>query len=376
MSQVHGKRILRLPYFMTTQSIVFRGYIPLHCCCDATWRRLPNGDQAVFFMTGGNFEPETSNYVVLCRSKDEGQTWGAQEIIHQSEACKADLQKPPHNMDPNWYDRCVPEIATTMSEVTIDGDTILVYLQIHDGHFGHWRTAVTKSADNGLTWSSPEPFSPLPKRSMIRNLYKTSWGQYLLPYQFQPTRGDSEESFMRDPEKLNQINGVLMSDSKVGPWQQGGQIEGRRGWAEVNVVEIANETLVMLCRSEDGCLYRTESTNRGASWSPYQPTDIPNPSSKFRLFKLSDGRIVLLHNPSPHTKHANEKYRCPTGRNPLSIWISKDDMASWYYKEDVCTFPGALEYPDGDISEDESYLHVAFDYNRHDVIYMKVPLPR
>ncbi|WPJ96737.1 sialidase family protein [Coraliomargarita algicola] len=362
---------------MENSSIVFRGYTPIHCCCDATWRRLPNGEQAVFFMTGGNFEPESSNFVVMCRSHDEGQTWGEHEIIHQSEACKADLEKVPHNMDPNWKDRCVPEIATTMSEVIVDGDTVCVYLQIHDGHFGHWRTAVTRSTDNGHTWSTPELFEAKPKRSMIRNLYLTSWGEYLLPYQFQPTNGDSEESFMDDPNKLAQINGVLIGTGKNGPWEQGGEVQGPHGWAEVNVIELSNEQLVMLCRSDEGYLMRSESSDRGRSWTEYVKTDIPNPGSKFRLFKLKQGGILLLHNPSNQVHHPNTKHRCPTGRNPLSIWISNDNMQSWNYQEDVCTFPGALSYPDGEIEESTSgtYLHFAFDYNRHDVIYMKVELP-
>ncbi|MGE9290142.1 MAG: exo-alpha-sialidase [Puniceicoccales bacterium] len=362
---------------MENSSIVFRGYTPLHCCCDATWRRLPNGDQAVFFMTGGNFEPEGANFVVLSRSTDGGNTWGEIETIHQSSAGKADLQKLPHNMDPNWRDRCIPGMATTMSEVIVDGGTVCVYLQIHDGHFGHWRTVVTRSEDNGLTWSAPEPFVPQPKRSMIRNLYKTSWGEYLLPYQFQPTRGDSEESFMDDPYRLNQINGVLIGPGKDGPWEQGGIVQGPRGWAEVNVVELSDESLAMLCRSEEGCLMRSDSNDRGRSWSEYVKTAIPNPASKFRLFKLRDGRILLLHNPSDQVHHPNTKHRCPTGRNPLSIWISDDDMQSWTYRKDVCTFPGALSYPDGEIEEsaEGSYLHFAFDYNRHDVIYLKSTLP-
>ncbi len=359
------------------QSLVFHGYTPLHCCCDATWRRLPNGEQAVFFMTGGNFEPESSNFVVMCRSRDEGQTWGPQEIVHQSEAGKADLEKVPHNMDPNWHDRCVPGIATTMSEVIVDGDVICVYLQMHDGHFGHWRSAVTRSTDNGGTWSEPELFEPMAKRSMIRNLYQTSWGDYLLPYQFQPTNGDSEESFMDDPNRLGQINGVLIGQEKDGPWSQGGQVQGPRGWAEPNVVELSDQTLVMLCRSEEGFLFRSESTDRGRRWSDYVKTDIPNPASKFRLFKLGDGRIVLLHNPSDQVHHPNTKHRCPTGRNPLSVWISDDDMQTWSYKQDLCTFPGALSYPDGEIEEGDTgpILRFAFDYSRHDVIYMQVALP-
>jgi hypothetical protein len=357
-------------------SLVFRGYPPLHCCCDSAWRRLPNGDQAVFFMTGGVFEPETSNFVGLCRSTDEGVTWGPLEIVHRSAACEADLQKPPHNMDPRWRDRCVPEIATTMSEVVVHDGRITVYLQIHDGHFGHWRTAAVTSDDNGRTWSAPVPFAPKPTRSMIRNLYRTSWGEWLLPYQYQPTRDNTEASFMDDPGKLPQRNGVLVGPSPDGPWQAAKhELVASPGWAEVNVVELSDGRLVMLCRTQTGVLHRSDSVDRGRTWSDYVPTDIPNPASKFRLFKLPDGRIALLHNPNPDFRHPNDKRNCSVGRSPLSLWISDDDLRTWSYRRDICVFPGALEYPDGELDADGLHLHFAFDYNRHDVLYWKIRLP-
>ena len=38
-------------------------------------------------------------------------------------------------------------------------------------------------------------------------------------------------------------------------------------------------------------------------------------------------------------------------------------------------FPGNVQYPDGVISADERFLHFAFDYNRHDLIYWCTELP-
>jgi hypothetical protein len=35
-----------------------------------------------------------------------------------------------------------------------------------------------------------------------------------------------------------------------------------------------------------------------------------------------------------------------------------------------------LAYPDGVVDQDERYLHFAFDYNRHDVIYWGAELPK
>jgi hypothetical protein len=39
-------------------------------------------------------------------------------------------------------------------------------------------------------------------------------------------------------------------------------------------------------------------------------------------------------------------------------------------KRDLVTFPGSLSYPDGFVDESEGYIHFAFEYNRHDSIYV------
>lgn len=355
---------------------VYRGSPPIHCCCDATFRTLPNGEKAVFFMTGGAFEPETSNFVVMSRSQNGGATWGDQEIIYRSAECEVDLfQKPPHCLDPEWRKRCVPGIAATLSEVLIDDGRITVFLHIHDGHFGYWRTHTTTSNDDGRTWSEPEEFAPLPVRSFVRTRYQTSWGEYLLPFQYQPLRDASDENFFDDPDKPCQQNGVLIGENFDGPWKKSSCIQAPPGWAEVNVVELGDESLVMLCRSENDFLYRSDSTDRGRTWSEYQITEIPNPASKFRLFKLNDGRIALLHNPSSASKIIDDRLHSYKGRNPLSLWISSDDLKTWSWKQDLCDFPGALQYPDGEVDASGRYIEFAFDYNRHDVIYWRAEVP-
>jgi predicted neuraminidase len=142
------------------------------------------------------------------------------------------------------------------------------------------------------------------------------------------------------------------------------------------VVELGNGRLVMLNRADGtGCLWRSESADRGRTWTDPVPTAIPNPGSKFRLFRLKDGRIVLVHNPNAATSHPNSKYYALCNRNPLALWISDDDLVTWSYQRILTDFPGHLAYPDGVVDETETYVHLVFDYNRHDVIYWGAELP-
>jgi 4-hydroxy-tetrahydrodipicolinate synthase len=64
--------------------------------------------------------------------------------------------------------------------------------------------------------------------------------------------------------------------------------------------------------SGSGILFITESSD-GKSWSPPQPTDFPDATSKFHCHNLTDGRVIMLSNPAPDL-----------GRKLLSIAVSEN----------------------------------------------------
>jgi len=338
---------------MDRKALVYKGLPPNHTCCDQALRILPSGEWIVVFMTGGVVEPELANHVVLCRSTDRGETWGEPEVVLR-------------------YD----DRASLFSEVVVEEDRITVYVQTHRGYFEDWRNVTISSADGGRTWTAPEPFAPLPRRTFLRNLCVASWGEWLLPFQTYDTREDPSPSPLKDGSFQDPLNGMLISADRGRTWRESNRIAGRH-WAENNLAELSDGRLVMLIRADGtGCLYRSESSDRGRTWSEAAPTDIPNPGSKFRLFRLSDGRIVLLHNPNAATSHPNSKRQAQCNRNPLALWVSDDDMNTWAYRRVLTDFPGHLAYPDGVVDEKEEYVHFAFDYNRHDVIYWGARLPK
>ena len=322
---------------------VYKGSPPDHCVCDQALRRLPNGDWVIIFMTGGDHEPRKENYVVLCRSKDRGVTWSKPEEVLR-------------------YDNR----ACLLSEVIVHRQEIRVMITSHLGYFDDWRNFVLTSKDNGYTWDEPAPFTPMPQRAFLRNLYISIRGEWFMPFQSYDTMQDTAVSPLRDGAFKQARNGVLISSDAGSTWTKSISIGPTPGWAENNVVELSDGRLVMLIRADrTGYLKRSESTDRGRTWSLPESTDIPNPGTKFRLHRLTTGRIVLIHNPNPN---------CGI-RNPLAMWVSDNDMATWFCKRVLTDFPGQLQYPDGFVDEEEGYVHFAFDYNRHDLIYVGAKLP-
>lgn len=322
---------------------VYKGSPPDHCVCDQVLRMLPDGSWAIIFMTGGDHEPRKANYIAMCRSNDRGKTWSRKETVLRYE------------------DR-----ACLLSEVIVDGGEIRMMAVTHGGTFENWRNVVVTSRDNGKTWDTPVPFEPLPRRVFVRNLYRASWGEWILPYQSYDTVANPDASPLKDGSHKQARNGVLISSDHGKTWTRSTETGSVAGWAENNVVELRDGRLVMLIRADGlGCLLRSDSADRGRTWSKAERSDIPNPGSKFRLHRLSTGRIILIHNPNGR----------PGVRNPLALWASDDDMRSWSHKRVPVDFPGQLQYPDGFVDEHEGYVHFAFDYNRHDLIYVGAKLP-
>ena len=167
--------------------------------------------------------------------------------------------------------------------------------------------------------------------------------------------------------------GVLISDDEGATFVlRGYLLGGARGLLmEPQVVELSDGAVAMLIRSQqDGRLWRSDSPDAGLRWSAPVRTDIPNPAAKVCLFRARDGRIFLVHNP---TESAGEVM---AGRNPLSLWISHDDLRTWAAKVDLVrddSPQASLNYPSGFLDEARGELHFAWE-DTYAVYALRVPL--
>ncbi len=328
---------------------IFKGQSPDKLVCDTTLRAMPDDSWVMVMLGGGDKEPDPRNQVFLTRSDDEGETWGPMQPLDFG------------------FPRQGNTTATVPTELMVHSGQCTLFFATHDGKFGGWKEWMSVSTDCCHSWSEPRPApGRLHDRTFIRNHIVTRDGRILLPFQH----------YLQGPGPINPRNGVLISEDGGKSWSEHGNIrltdnENYRGWAENNIVELADGKIAMIIRADrlGGVLYYAESRDGGRTWPEFaQPTEIPNPGSKATLYPLGGDAVALLHNPNP--RH----------RSPLALWYSFDGMKTWPYQRVLVAESsdgpqGRLNYPDGFVSSDRQWLHFAFDDNRHRAVYVGARLP-
>jgi hypothetical protein len=341
-------------------TIVYDGVTPNKMVCDTTLRQLPDGSWVLFFLAGGDTEPSPLNYTAVSRSTDEGRTWSKAEPFDTT------------------FPREGKTIGQGPTELLIHGRRATLFFATHSHHWRKdWRSWLMHSNDSGRTWSKPEAApGRLRDRTFLRSSLVTRDGRILVPFQHYLGPDAEQPLPVHDRKLTNPRNGVLMSSDGGRTWTEHGNVRLTEndeyfGWAENNLAELSDGRIAMVIRADKlgGVLYYAESKDGGRTWPDRAvKTDIPNPGSKATLYMLPGGAIAMLHNPNP------------VHRSPLALWISFDDMQTWPYQRvlvpESCDGPkGRLNYPEGFVSADGAWLHLAYDDNRHRAVYYAAKLP-
>ena len=93
-----------------------------------------------------------------------------------------------------------------------------MFVAVHDGSFGEWRSKYTVSEDSGRTWG---PLKPIPEKihtsTFVRNHIVTRGGELVLPFQH----------YLAPKGPVNPRNGVMISND-------GGQTYEAHGWIRIS----------------------------------------------------------------------------------------------------------------------------------------------
>ncbi len=327
--------------------------------CEPILRRMPNGELLLVSQCGDVTEPAPGNRVYVFHSTDEGESWSAPVLIRPDDGR-----------------------AVYLTEVSVIGQKIIVYLTLHTGYFVDWVCDRMVSLDSGYTWFSIGPVPGYETYAFPRGMIRLKDGRLMMAMQCYPI-DERENARLRDNHLQVYhdamapyvTNALVVSADEGETWETLGHTDipmslekGRLWiWSEPTILELTDGRIAMYLRwGGTGRLYYAESTDGGRTLSAPVPTDIPNPSNKPKLLRMEDGRIALIHTPNSHQGFA--------GRNPLAIWLSDDELASFSDRRVITRFPGAFCYPDGFSQGD--HIHFAIEYNRHDILYIDADMKK
>jgi len=211
-----------------------------------------------------------------------------------------------------------------------------------------WGLYIT-SDDDGLTWSKPVKLPDGILGPIKNQPIQLDNGSIL-----SPTSTESKKDGWRIYLEISKDQGKTWS--KTGYLNDGIEF----GAIQPSVLNYGNGKLQLLSRTKNGVITENWSNDNGETWSKMTATNLPNPNSGIDAVTLSDGRGILVYN--------------PTGKNwgdrvPLSVATSKNgkewkrvlDLEPLTKKTDKeaeeYSYPTVIQSPDG-------YIHIVYTWNR------------
>ncbi len=202
----------------------------------------------------------------------------------------------------------------------------------------HWWGMLTTSDDRGKSWSAP------------RKLPEGILG----PIKNKPIQGP---------------NGVILCPSSTE--DQGWRVHFEqttdlgRTWERIGLVgdnglpaiqpstlTYADRKLQVLCRTRQGRIAESWSSDGGATWTAMTVTTLPNPNSGTDAVTLADGRQLLVYNHNPVVR----------GRTPLNVAVALDGKA-WKAALVMENEPGEFSYPSV-IQSADGQVQITYTWNR------------
>lgn len=215
-----------------------------------------------------------------------------------------------------------------------------------------WGLYIT-SEDDGLTWSEPIKlpngiYGPIKNKSV-----ELSNGDILSPTSTEHDGWKVQIERSIDAGKTWKSTGDLNDPEEFGAIQPA-------------ILIHSNDTLQILNRTKNSVISESWSYDNGYTWSKMMATGLPNPNSGIDAVTLSDGRHLLVYNPTD--KNWGD-------RVPLSVAVSSDGK-HWneFMELESVTDPETADeeeysYPSV-IQTSDGLVHIIYTWNRKTVKYV------
>jgi predicted neuraminidase len=120
----------------------------------------------------------------------------------------------------------------------------------------------------------------------------------------------------------------------------------------------------ILCRTKQGIIAQSWSSDNGRTWDEMAPTWLPNPNSGIDAVTLEDGRQLLVYN---HTLRSGD---FPAVRNMLNVAVSYNGT-DWMViltlerQKDEFSYPAVIQASDG-------LVHITYTYMRRTIKHVVI----
>ncbi|HVY71010.1 MAG TPA: sialidase family protein [Verrucomicrobiae bacterium] len=202
-----------------------------------------------------------------------------------------------------------------------------------------WWGMVMASPDNGHTWGPP------------RRLSNNALGPIRSkPIEFKDGSvacGSSTESAGWQ---------VRFERSEAPPftwWSKSSPLNNAMEFAAIQPVLLPqrNGKLQMLCRTKQGVIAETWSTNKGVTWGKLQRTSLPNPNGAIDGIVLLEGMSLLVYNHSATDRSTLDVATSPNGENWRSSMVIESQKGGEF------SYPSVIQTSDG-------LVHVVYSWNK------------
>jgi predicted neuraminidase len=223
-----------------------------------------------------------------------------------------------------------------------DGDLLLFY-KIGPSP-SEWWGMMKRSKDNGKTWGEP---ARLPDGFMgpVKNKpVLLSDGTLLCP-------SSSEKGGWNIQMERTEIS--------CNKWEKSSPARSERKFAAIqpSVLFHNDGKLQILCRTKEGVIAESWSSDNGKTWSGLEATTVPNPNSGIDAVTLKNGSHLLVYNPTTTGENGRGG-----PRTPLSVAVSKNGK-EWNELLKLETEPGEYSYP-AVIQTSDGMIHITYTWKR------------
>ena len=238
-----------------------------------------------------------------------------------------------------------------------DGTLWCFYVNVEGNAFEYSRLCYRQSRDGGATWGKevrmPQPKFRYPTGTIgaLKPLHLRD-GTILLPL--------NREAYDPDP-KRGWFSLFMRSTDGGRSWTESAPLFAMPGNIQPTAQQLDDGSLLAFFRprGRGNKLWRSTSSDGGASWAPLEKTTLDNPSSRSDFVLLPDGKVVLACN------HAPQK------RSPVNLLLSEDLGKTWKVDRAIETGPGPYGYC-AVIRTRDGNIHIAYDCDRRVIKHVVV----